>query len=290
MDDDGMRIDELEELLDRARRRGPPAEVHLLGADLPEPGRGDALGASGGGGWSRSPASASCCVVEDNPYGLLRYEGEPRRAALLARRRRLRALPRHVLEDPLPRDPARLALRAAAGDGEGRARQAGLRPLHLDPDPVLRRTSTSARATGATTSPSLTGSTARAATRCSTRSSATSRGRRPGRARGRPLRLGDAARLHRHHRPAGEGAARQRRLRPRRRRLRRRARRRPRCGSTSPPRPRTRSARASGGSARVDRRAGRALRDDDRRAPSRCRRPTSRRPPGDVLPVPGGTR
>ncbi len=29
-------------------------------------------------------------------------------------------------------------MRAAAGDGEGRARQAGLRPLHLDPDPVLR--------------------------------------------------------------------------------------------------------------------------------------------------------
>ena len=44
-------------------------------------------------------------------------------------------------------------------------------------------------------------------------------------ARGRAVLLGDAARLHRHHRPAREGAARERRLRPRRRRLRRRARR-----------------------------------------------------------------
>ena len=42
------------------------------------------------------------------------------------------------LRPVLARDPARLALRAAAGDGEGGARQAGLRPVHVDPDPVLR--------------------------------------------------------------------------------------------------------------------------------------------------------
>ena len=54
------------------------------------------------------------------------------------------------------------------------------------------------------------------------------------RARGRALHLGDAARLHRHLRPAGEGAARERRLRPRAGRLRRRPRRAARCGSTSP--------------------------------------------------------
>ena len=44
MDDDGMRVDELEALLDRLERGGAAAEVHLLGAELPEPGRGDALG------------------------------------------------------------------------------------------------------------------------------------------------------------------------------------------------------------------------------------------------------
>ena len=47
-------------------------------------------------------------VLEDNPYGLLRYEGEPLPTLLLARRRRVRHLPRHVLEDPLPRPAARL--------------------------------------------------------------------------------------------------------------------------------------------------------------------------------------
>ena len=77
-------------------------------------------------------------VVEDNPYGLLRYDGEPAADALQPRRRRLRALPRHPLEDPLARDPDRLGRRSAAGAGEDRARQAGGRPLHLDPDPVLR--------------------------------------------------------------------------------------------------------------------------------------------------------
>ena len=68
--------------------------------------------------------------------------------------------------------------------------------------------------------------------------------------RGRALHLGDAARVHRHRRPAGAGAARRRRLRPRPGRLRRRPRRATRCGSTSPASTRTRSARASAGSAR----------------------------------------
>ena len=77
-------------------------------------------------------------VVEDNPYGLLRYEGEP-------------LPPLYQLDggdyviylgtfSKILSPGIRLgwAVRAAAGDGEGRARQAGRRPLHLDPDPVLR--------------------------------------------------------------------------------------------------------------------------------------------------------
>ena len=86
------------------------------------------------------------------------------------------------------------------------------------------------------------------------------------RAGGRPLHLGDAARLHRHRRPAGEGAARRRRLRPRPGRLRRRAR--PQLDAAQLLR------RRRGGDPRGhppdrqgDRRAGRALRDADRRAP-----------------------
>ena len=70
-------------------------------------------------------------------------------------------------------------------------------------------------------------------------------------ARGRHVRLGHPALLHRYLRPARQGAARERRLRSRGRRLRRRAeRRRARCGSTSRAPTRTRSARGFAGSAR----------------------------------------
>ena len=37
VDDDGMRIDELEAVCDRLAVDGPAAEVRLLGAELPEP-------------------------------------------------------------------------------------------------------------------------------------------------------------------------------------------------------------------------------------------------------------
>ena len=39
MDRDGMRIDELEATLDQLERDGPAPEVHLHGAELPQPGR-----------------------------------------------------------------------------------------------------------------------------------------------------------------------------------------------------------------------------------------------------------
>ena len=66
-DEDGMRIDELEAAAGAARRRRPPAEVRLLGADLPEPGRGDDVAASGGGAWSSWPARASCWWSRTTP-------------------------------------------------------------------------------------------------------------------------------------------------------------------------------------------------------------------------------
>ena len=60
MDADGMRIDLLEETLDRLDARGPRAEVHLHGADVPEPGRrDDVAGAAAAAGRDRA-ASASC--------------------------------------------------------------------------------------------------------------------------------------------------------------------------------------------------------------------------------------
>ena len=150
-------------------------------------------------------------VLEDNPYGLLRYEGERAADAALARRRRLRHLPGHVLEDPLAR--------ASAWAGRSAPRPV-LEKLNLGkqarrPVPVVARRSSSS----APTSPRATGEDYVAdaarplpragATRCSTRSPSTCRREatwtQPG---GRAVHLGDAARLHRHDRPAGARAAR----------------------------------------------------------------------------------
>ena len=62
MDSDGMRVDLLEETLDRLERDGPAAEVHLHRAELPEPGRrDDVAGTPAGGSWRwRTSASCSC--------------------------------------------------------------------------------------------------------------------------------------------------------------------------------------------------------------------------------------
>ena len=135
----------------RPRHRGPAAQVHLLGAELPEPRRGDHVG-----GAPAAPGRAGARARGPD------LRGQPLRAAplrrrspadpLQPRRRGLRPLPRHLLEDPLARDPDRLGRGSATRAGEDRARQAGGRPLHLDPDPVLRPRVLRARAAGASTS------------------------------------------------------------------------------------------------------------------------------------------
>ena len=166
--------------MDRLDAEGRKPEVHLLGAELPEPGRRDAV----------AGAPAALGGARAQPRGP-RGRGQPIRAAPLrgrsaaapvpARRRRLRDLRRDVLEDPLPGDPPRLGGRAASGDGEDRPRQAGDGPLHVDAQPSTSRSSTSPRAAGATVRRQpLRRSTGPAAMRCSRRSSATSRRRPPG--------------------------------------------------------------------------------------------------------------
>ena len=77
--------------------------------------------------------------------------GRATAAAVRARRRRVRALPGHVLEDPLPRHQARLAGGARPRAGQGPARQAGGRPLHLLADPASGRRLLRARAAGVST-------------------------------------------------------------------------------------------------------------------------------------------
>ncbi len=120
-----------------ARRRRAPAQIRLLGAELPEPGRGDALaGAPPAPG--RAGAAARAARRRGQPLRAAALRRRSAAAALPARRRRLRHLRRHLLEDPLAGNPPGLGGGAAAGDGEDRARQAGRRPLHLDPHPALR--------------------------------------------------------------------------------------------------------------------------------------------------------
>ena len=187
--------------------------------------------------------------MEDNPYGMLRYEGEPRRAALQARRRRLRPLRGDVLEDPLP----------------------GIRVgWILAPPPVMEKIVLGKQATDLCTSTlaqyfvaeffaenrwreyieSLVGLYRRAARRHArlARAPLPRRGALDA-ARRRPLRLGDAAGLHRHLGPPGAGASRATsRSSPAPRRSSTGGGGAP-CASTSRAAPRRRSARASAASA-----------------------------------------
>ena len=103
-DDDGMRIDLLGAAARRAARRGPAAEVHLHGADLPEPGRGDTL-ARAAAAAGRAGAAARAAGGRGQPLRAAPLRRRGAAAALPARRRRLRHLPRDLLEDPLPRHP-----------------------------------------------------------------------------------------------------------------------------------------------------------------------------------------
>ena len=170
------------------------------------------------------------------PLRAAALRGRAAAAALPARRRRLRHLPRH-------------ASRRSSRPGSGSAGRCA-------PPPVLEKIELGKQAADLCTS-TLTQyfvreyfaegalarlrrrpaarSTAAAATRCSTRSSALPARRRRGpRPEGGLFVWATLPDYIDTTRPAREGAARERRLRPRRGRLRRRPRRPARCGSTSP--------------------------------------------------------
>ena len=250
-----------------ARRRGPPAEIHLLGPQLPEPRRGiDVAGATAAAGRAR-PLTRDA-GRRGQPLRAAALRRRAAAAALPARRRRLRHLHRHLLEDPLPRDPARLGGGAAAGDGEGGARQAGGRPLHLDPDPVLRARVLRRRALAGVRREPLRGlpGPARRDDRGADRV-LPARGELD-RTAGRSLHMGDPAGVHRHRRPAGAGAARRRRLRPRPGGLRRRKPRPQLDAAQLLRRRRGRDPRGRAPDRQGDRRAGRPLRRAHRREPA----------------------
>ena len=252
MDEDGMRIDELEEMLDRLDSRGPRAEVRLHDPELPEPRRASRSRCRGASGWSRSPRERELLVLEDNPYGLLQLRrGRAAADAPHAGWRRVRHLPGDVLEDPVGGPARRLGRRAAAGLREAQHGQAGRGPLHVIAGAALRRRTTSAEAR----LEGLPGRAARALHGAGATSMLDALERHfPARgdvdaARRRAVLLGDAAGLHRHVGPARPGAAGERRVRSGAGRLPRRPRWRVDAPELLRASARTRSARASAGSA-----------------------------------------
>ena len=120
-----------------ARARGPAAEVHLHDPDVPEPGRRDDVAAAPpAAGADRARARAA--RAGGQPVRPAALRGRPAADALLDGRRRVRHLPRHVLEDPLAGDPTRLGGGATPGAAEDEPRQAGGRPLQLVDDAAVR--------------------------------------------------------------------------------------------------------------------------------------------------------
>src|SRR3954463_6952785 len=76
MDDDGMRIDVLEETLARLRRDGRRPKFIYTIPNFQNPG-GVTMALERRHALVRIAAEQELVVLEDNPYGLLRYEGEP---------------------------------------------------------------------------------------------------------------------------------------------------------------------------------------------------------------------
>ena len=77
MDADGMRVDLLEETLDRLEREGRAAEVHLHRAELPKP-AGMTMSLPRRSGWWRWPRSASCWSSRTTPMACCASRGRRR--------------------------------------------------------------------------------------------------------------------------------------------------------------------------------------------------------------------
>ena len=136
MDRDGMRTDELEADARRARALRAPAEVHLHGPELPQPGRRDAV--------ARAPPRAG---ADRRRARAARARGQPLRAAALRgraaahaalARRRVRHLRQHVLEDPLARRAPRAGRARRRRCCQDEHRQAGGGPVLVVDLAVLR--------------------------------------------------------------------------------------------------------------------------------------------------------
>ncbi len=75
LDDDGMQVDLLEDLLGAARARGPARQVRLHHPQPPEPRRRVAVGRAATPA-GRARRQHDLMILEDNPYGLLDFAGK----------------------------------------------------------------------------------------------------------------------------------------------------------------------------------------------------------------------
>ena len=117
MDDDGLQIDALE----RALAEGPkPAFLYTI-ATFQNP-SGRTLSEERRRRIAELAREHDLLVLEDDPYGLVRYEGDGAADALRARGRNERRLRVVVLEDGRPRRAGRL-LRPAAGSARAESRR-----------------------------------------------------------------------------------------------------------------------------------------------------------------------
>ena len=179
MDADGMRIDLLEETLDRLEREGRTPKFIYTVPTFQNP-AGVTMSLERRRRLVQLAAERELLVLEDNPYGLLRYEGEPL-PPLYALDGGEYVIYLGTFSKILSAGPApRLDGGAAAGAREAQPRQAGRRPLLVDVRAVLRHRVLRAARLARPARRAARALPRGGATRCSTRSPSTSRPRPTG--------------------------------------------------------------------------------------------------------------
>ena len=151
MDADGMRIDRMEAALDRLDAEGRVPKFIYTVPSFQNPG-GVTMSLERRRRLVQVAEERELLVLEDNPYGLLRYEGDPQPTLYALDGGALRDLPRDVLEDPLARPAPGLDGGAAAGAREAGPRQGRRRTSARPRSPSTSCARTSPSATGAATS------------------------------------------------------------------------------------------------------------------------------------------
>ena len=201
MDADGMRIDLLEERLAELEREGRRPKFIYTVPSFQNP-AGVTMSLERRQRLVELAAEREILVLEDNPYGLLRYEGQPL-PPLYALDGGVYVMYLGTFSKILsPGIRLGWVVAPAAGAREDQPRQAGRRPVHVDAlaahGPGVLRGGALARLRRVADRdlPRTARHDARRARRV-----LPARGRVDA-ARRRPLHLGDAARLHRHDRPA----------------------------------------------------------------------------------------